>query len=175
MTVAYALLGLLEQESPRHGYDLKREYDTLFSQTWPVKFAQIYATLGRLERDGLASHEGEEPGRGPDRKLYAITDAGVDALDGWLRLPAPAEPHVQSVLIMKVLLALVSGRSAQRFLETQRAEHMKHMVELTRLKTEGSLADALLADYALSHLEADLRWMELAQARLGRLRSEMSS
>lgn len=175
MSVSYALLGLLEQESPRHGYELKREYDALFSGTWPVKFAQVYATLGRLQRDGRVTLEGEEPGHGPDRKLYAITDAGVSALDDWLKGPASAEPHLQSVLMMKVLLALLSGRPAARFLETQRAEHMRQMRQLTRLKTEGTLADELLADYALFHLEADLRWIELAQARLGRLRREIRS
>src|SRR3989442_5931317 len=127
MAVSYALLGLLEQESPRHGYELKREYDALFSRTWPVKFAQVYATLARLERDGGVSLEGGEPGRGPERKLYAITDEGVSTLDGWLRKPAAAEAHVQSVLFMKVVLALLSGRPAKRVLDAQRAEHLKRI------------------------------------------------
>lgn len=175
MSVAYALLGLLEEDSPRHGYDLKRQYDQLFADTWPVKFAQVYATLGRLARDGRVSLEGEEPGRGPDRKLYAITRDGVTALDRWLKEPAPPEPDVQSVLFMKVVLALVSDRPAKKFLEVQRSEHLKRMRELTRLKTEGDLADQLLADYALFHLEADLRWIELTQARLDRLRREIRS
>lgn len=175
MSVSYALLGLLEEESPRHGYDLKRDYDRLFADTWPVKFAQVYATLGRLARDGRVTLEGEEPGRGPDRKLYAITREGVGALDRWLKEPAPPEPDVQSVLFMKVVLALVSDRPAKKFLEAQRSEHLKRMRELTRLKTEGDLADQLLADYALFHLEADLRWIELTQARLDRLREEIRS
>jgi DNA-binding PadR family transcriptional regulator len=175
MSVAYALLGLLEEDSPRHGYDLKREYDHLFLETWPVKFAQVYATLGRLSRDGQVSLEGEQPGRGPDRKLYAITNNGVAALDRWLKDPAPPEPHIQSTLFMKVVLALVSDRPAGRFLETQRTAHLKRMRELTRIKTDGNLADQLLADYGLFHLEADLRWIELTQARLDRLRKEIRS
>ena len=173
MSVAYALLGLLEEESPRHGYDLKREYDHLFEETWPVKFAQVYATLGRLARDGRVRMQGEEPGRGPDRKLYAITDAGTSALDSWLVDPAPPEPHVQAVLFMKVVLALLSDRPAKRYLEEQRTRHLLRMRELTRLKTEGTLSDQLVADYSLFHLEADLRWIEMTQARLDRLRKEI--
>lgn len=172
MSVSYALLGLLE-ESPRHGYELKREYDALFSQTWPVKFGQVYSTLGRLSRDGRVALGGEEPGRGPDRKLYAITTSGVAALDRWLGGPEPAEAHIQTVLFMKVVLALLSGRSAETFLQMQRDEHQRRMRELTRLKTEGSLADQLLADYVLFHLEADLRWIDLTAARLDRLRKEI--
>src|SRR6266542_2480911 len=150
MSVSYTLLGLLEQESPRHGYDLKREYDGLFAQIWPVKFGQIYSTLTRLERDGRVELDGEVPGRGPERKLYTITDDGVDTFTRWLREPAPAEPHVQNILFIKVVLALLSGRSAKRMLEAQRAEHLKRMRELTRVKTEGNLSDTLIADFELN-------------------------
>ena len=47
------------------------------------------------------------------------------------------------------------------------------MRELTRLKEEVDLADALASDFALFHLEADLRWIDLASARLERLRKEV--
>jgi hypothetical protein len=40
------------------------------------------------------------------------------------------------------------------------------------LKDAGSLTDTLLADYGLFHLEADLRWIDLAAARLDELREE---
>jgi len=34
--------------------------------------------------------------------------------------------------------------------------------------------DALLADHAIFHLEADLRWIELTSARLGQLAKELN-
>ena len=172
MSVPYVLLGLLE-DAPRHGYELKRDYDSLFAQSKPVKFGQIYSTLGRLERDGLIDLAGEERGQGPDRKRYAITTNGVTDLEQWLAEAEPAEPHMQNVLFTKVVLALFSDRPAQQYLEAQRAEHHRRMRELTRIKEEGSLAAALASDYALFHLEADLRWIELASARLERLQKEV--
>jgi hypothetical protein len=48
-----ALLGLLDRE-PSHGYDLKRDYDTYFGRGRPLPFGQVYATLARLARDGMA-------------------------------------------------------------------------------------------------------------------------
>ncbi|MDQ4094940.1 MAG: PadR family transcriptional regulator [Actinomycetota bacterium] len=174
MSVPYALLGLLEP-APRHGYELKREYDSLFNFAKPVKFGQVYSTLARLQRDGLVDVQTEEPGRGPDRKLYAITPEGVADLDEWLREPEPAEPYIQSVLFAKVVLALASGRDAAAFLESQRAQHLERMRGLTRLKTSGDLADEVVADYALAHLEADLRWIELTAARLDRLSKEIGA
>lgn len=40
------------------------------------------------------------------------------------------------------------------------------MRELTAEKTTGSPAQVLAADYALQHLDADLRWIETALARM---------
>jgi DNA-binding PadR family transcriptional regulator len=172
MSVPHVLLGLLE-DRPRHGYDLKREYDERFASTRPLQFGQVYATLARLLRDGLVDIEALEAGGGPDRKLYAITAAGVTDLERWLREPVTPQPYLQSVLFTKVVLALLSGRSAADVLDTQRASHLDRMRELTRRKASGDLADALVADFALVHLEADLRWIEMAGTRLGRLEKEM--
>lgn len=174
MSVPYALLGLLEP-APKHGYELKREYDSLFNRAKPVPFGQVYSTLARLQRDGLVDATVHEPGKGPERKLYAITREGVADLDEWLRDPEPAEPYIQSVLFAKVVLALASDRDARKFLNRQRSQHEKRMRQLTRMKTRSDLADELVADFALAHLEADIKWMDLTEARLERLRREIKS
>jgi DNA-binding PadR family transcriptional regulator len=165
MTVPMALLGLLERE-PSHGYDLKRDYDTFFGRGKPLPFGQVYATLGRLARDGKAVMGETEHGAGPDRKRYVITEDGVSDVETWLKDPVPAEPHLQTVLFTKVVLALMSGRPAQEYLDLQRATHLQRMRELTELRRNGEPIDALLADHGLFHLEADLRWIDLTSARL---------
>ncbi len=172
MSVPLALLGLLEHQ-PSHGYDLKREYDSRFGRTKPLPYGQVYATLGRLARDGLVVEAGAEPGEGPDRKRYVITDQGVSDLETWLASPLTPEPHLQTVLFVKVVLALLSGRSAQAYLDAQRAAHLQRMRELTELRRTGDLVDALLADHGLFHLEADLRWIDVTTARLGALAEEV--
>lgn len=43
------------------------------------------------------------------------------------------------------------------------------MRDLTARKREGDLADQLICDHALFHLEADLRWLELTATRLDKL------
>lgn len=172
MTISYALLGLLEG-SVRHGYDLKQSYDRRFGAARPLRFGQVYRTLAQLVRDGLVVEAGVEPGAGPDRKRYAITREGVTDLERWLAEPESPQPQLQSVLFTKVVLALLSGRDAQAYLEAQRAKHMAAMRELTNLRREASTQDALLADYQLFHIEADLRWMEHAAKRLSTLADEV--
>ncbi len=172
-TIPNTLLGLLECE-PRHGYELKREYDNYFGRAKPLPFGQVYATLSRLARDNKVSPAEVKPGEGPDRKRYTITDAGREELAQWLAAPVDPEPYLQTVLFAKVVLALMLGRQAGTYLETQRAVHMQQMREVTDLKRKGNVVDGLLADHALFHLEADLRWMDLTEARLSALTEVVS-
>jgi Virulence activator alpha C-term len=79
------------------------------------------------------------------------------------------------VLFIKVVLALMSGRSAERYLDTQRAAHLARMRELTEVRRSSSLVDALLADHGLFHLEADLRWIDLTESRLSALAAEIGA
>ena len=174
MSVPLTLLGLLERE-PSHGYDLKRDYDAYFGRSRPLPFGQVYATLGRLARDGKVMISDVAPGEGPDRKRYVITERGATEVETWLAEPVEPEPHQQTVLFAKVVLALMLGRPAAQYLDTQRAAHLQRMRELTEIKRTGSLVDALLADHALFHLEADLRWIDLTTARLDALAGAVRS
>jgi DNA-binding PadR family transcriptional regulator len=172
MSVPLTMLGLLERE-PSHGYELKRDYDTYFGRGRPLPFGQVYATLARLARDGMVVAGDAEPGAGPERKRYVITEAGATEVETWLAEPAEPEPHLQTVLFTKVVLALILGRPAGHYLDTQRAAHLARMRELTELKRSGGLLDVLRADYGLFHLEADLRWIDVTAARLDTLATEV--
>jgi DNA-binding PadR family transcriptional regulator len=168
MSVPLMLLGLLERE-PSHGYDLKRDYDAYFGRGKPLRYSQVYATLSRLARDGKAIAGPAEQGAGPERRRYVITDAGIGDVEQWLSEPAPPEPDLTSELFAKVVLALLLDRPAGRYLDLQRAAHLRRMRELTELKLDGDPLDMLLADHTLYRLEADLRWIDHTAARLSQL------
>ena len=172
MSGPLTLLGLLERE-PSYGYDLKRDYDSLFGRGKQLPYGQVYSTLGRLARDGKVVMAESEAGAGPDRKRYVITEQGASEFETWLAEPVEAEPHLQTVLFAKVVLALMLGRDAEHYLDTQRAAHLRRMRELTEIKRTGGLVDALLADHGLFHLEADLRWIDLTAARLDALAKQV--
>lgn len=168
MSLGHTLLGLLET-GPRHGYDLKRTFDHAFGQYRPLHYGQVYSTMARLLRNGLVEIAGIEPGEGPERKRYAITAAGVADVEGWLATPEKPEPYLESTLHTKVVLALLTGRDAAGILDSQRSEHLRLMRFLTDRTHHGDLADRLVREHALFHLEADLRWLELATERLDAL------
>ena len=168
------LLGLLER-APSHGYDLKRDYDAYFGRGKPIPYGQVYATLARLARDGKVTAGEPEPGAGPERKRYVISEQGVTEVEAWLADPVEPEPHLQTMLFAKVVLALMTQRPAEIYLDSQRAAHLRRMRELTELKRSGNVIDALLADHGLFHLEADLRWIDLTAARLDALAKQVQS
>ncbi|MEN3611929.1 PadR family transcriptional regulator [Plantactinospora sp. ZYX-F-223] len=174
MSIGQTFLGLLEA-SPRHGYELKRVYDERFGQGRPLHYGQVYSTLARLLKSGLVEVDGVEPGAGPERKRYAITEAGVTDVRRWLAQPEKPDAYLQNTLYAKVVLGLLTGRDAADILDVQRAEHLRLMRTLTRRKADGDLADQLICDFALFHLEADLRWLELTAARLDQLAATLSA
>lgn len=174
VSVPHALLGLLEHE-PRHGYDLKRLFDRYFAPERPLAFAQVYSTLGRLEQRGRVRLEAVERVDGPDRRRYAITLDGAAELERWLREPLDPEPHMQAALFTKVVLAILSARPVAPIVDAERLAHLARMRELTAIRRTASLPVALLADYALFHLEADLRWLDLTEARVADLAQQLPS
>jgi len=165
MSVSKTLLGLLAAE-PAHGYTLKQRYDERFSPVKPLAAGQVYASLSRFERDGLARVTGTEEGGGPSRILYAITADGVTALESWMYTPESPSSYAASTLLTKVTLALMSGRDADSVLDAQRAVHLDRMRELTAARGTAPAPDLLALTYELAHLDADLRWIEEAAGRI---------
>ncbi|MFC0529866.1 PadR family transcriptional regulator [Phytohabitans kaempferiae] len=169
MSVSRTLLGLLETKA-QHGYTLRRRYDGWFGTSRPLKSAQVYATLQRLGRDGLIELAGVTSGEGPDRRMYAITDAGVTELERWLDEPeVPDVSATRRVLFAKMVIAMSSGRSAVQLLDRQRQAHLARMRDMRALRQRGDLLAQLDADFEMYHLDADLKWIDGAQARLDRL------
>jgi DNA-binding PadR family transcriptional regulator len=169
VSTAHVLLGLLAG-GPRHGYDLKRAHDERLPQAKPLAFGQVYATLGRLERDGYVTEAGQEREGGPDRTSYALTDEGRRHLDAWLDAVEPPAPYVTSELFSKVVVALLAADAdrAREYLVAQRKAHMGRMRELTTAKSASgaSVGDVVAADFSLGHLEADLRWLQTTLTRV---------
>lgn len=176
VSTSFVLLGLLAAGA-RHGYELKHEHDARLPQAKPLAFGQVYATLNRMLRDGLIVEAAQEQVGGPERTAYALTDRGRAALESWLATDEPPAPYVSSALFAKVVVAVLVAdeATARQHLARQRAAHSARLRELTAVKTapEARIADVLAADYAIAHLDADLRWMQTTLARVADLRREV--
>lgn len=69
------LLGLL-RESPKHGYQVKREIKEILSLFAGVNLKSIYYPLQILEKKGLVVKRIDKQGRRPARFVYTLTRKG---------------------------------------------------------------------------------------------------
>ncbi len=177
MSVRYALLGLLAHHS-RHGYELRAAFEAMMGghENWDLSPAQVYSTLDRLQVAGLIRPVDTRKQGGPERRTYALTPAGRKELRGWLAEETPLAP-ARDEFFLKVMLALASGTaSPARMIQQQRSALYRrlHAVTTRRRDTDpGShLAHVLLLDKVVMHLEADLRWLDMIEARLEEVRQQ---
>ena len=152
--VEYVILsGLLRR--PRSGYDLSGWMQRETSHYFTVGHNRIYPALSELERDGLVVHEVAPGDRGPERKVYSITETGCEVLLSWVDSP-PVERQVRDEQLVKVL--------CYGFLPIERA--------LARLEEIKALHEEKLARYEgyRRELEIELREGRLSdEAYLGTL------
>ena len=178
MSVRNAILGLLAQK-PRHGYELRAVFEAVVGgdANWDVKPAQIYTTLDRLEGAGLVERssdlgEGDEP----SRRVYCITPEGDQELRKWFASGVPAE-HVRDEFFVKLMVALASGEAdPARLIQTQRSHLYQELHNATAQREEydpqTELAQMMLIDKTIMHLEADLRWLDMIEVRLEAIRGQ---
>ena len=173
MSVPHVLLALLS-EGPKYGLQLREEFEAGTGEVWPLNVGQVYKTLGRLERDGLAESEGT--GQDGPQKRFRITPQGEEALAAWLRTPPDLTSPPRDELVMKVLVAArVPGTDAHEVIVAHRLYLLELMQQWTRLK-EGEASDdlslALVVDAELFRLDAVIRWLDAAEVRLARAAAE---
>jgi len=68
-------------ESTAHGYDLVDQIDELAADLVCIDPGSMYRLLRGLEEQGLVKSSWQTPDAGPSRRMYVITDEGVEALE----------------------------------------------------------------------------------------------
>ena len=172
MAVREGLLALL-REGPRYGYQLKTEFEAATGGAWTINVGQIYTTLDRLGRDGLVVIDESD-----EQKLYSITLAGVDELGAWWDAVPAEDPPPRDELMLKMLMAIELGPdhalaviTKHRTALTTLLQRRRRAIPRTASPGDGpggdeGLAAALVADALIVRAEADLRWLDLCEARL---------
>lgn len=169
MAVREGLLALLER-GPRHGYQLKTEFEAATGGVWPLNVGQVYTTLDRLERDGLVAVSDDD-----GQKSYQLTQSGLQELGGWWSAVPADEPPPRDELLLKVLMAIEHGSDhALTVLTRQRTALLTLLQQRRRLRVSvdvdpEAIAAALVTDAVVVRAEADLRWLDLCEARLHNL------
>lgn len=164
--VQEVLLALLASEAS-HGYQLRARLAlALGPLAGALNDGQVYVTLSRLEKAGLLTSERVGQTDRPDRKVYALTEAGRNRVESWMRdtswpKPAPAEFH------LKLVAAAAAGLADPvAVVDRQRRELLTGLAQAQRaaLAEPAQSVAALLLEGVVLRLQADLRWLEACAA-----------
>jgi PadR family transcriptional regulator PadR len=72
-----ALVLAVLSKQPLHGYAIAREVERLSDDALTMREGTLYPALRVLEQDGLIVGRWEPQGKGADRKVYTLTEAGA--------------------------------------------------------------------------------------------------
>lgn len=172
MTIRHSLLALLTQ-GPRHGYQLRAEFEARTGGTWPLNVGQVYTTLQRLQRDGLVDVAGEADGEG--RIAYILTDSGRLEATEWFVSPVDKASDPRDELSIKLALGVgLDGVDLAAVIQTQRSATLRQLQDYTRLKRQADEKDDLAWELVLERLifsaESQVRWLDHVESRVRRAR-----
>lgn len=129
MSLAYVILGLLQQQQ-RTGYDLKTEcFDQCIAHLWPADQAQIYRTLDKLEAQGWITCMLEIQHDRPNRKVYQITKLGEAEFTKWLQTPQPLPVLREPLLVQLHFAAQLPDDAIIHLLEQQLAARREKLAQ----------------------------------------------
>lgn len=100
MTLRHAILGLLSKWDAT-GYDIKKEFDDFMSIFWHSHLSQIYPELNKLETEELVTSRLIPQEGKPHKKVYSITDGGIEEITNWVGSP-PEIPKIKDSFLMQV-------------------------------------------------------------------------
>jgi DNA-binding PadR family transcriptional regulator len=151
------ILGILAAAGPATPYGLKRAVASSIGYFWPFPHAQLYAEAARLAMLGLATETREETGR--RRRVYAITAAGREAVEDWLRTPTPEAPQFRDLGLLKLAFAgLTDARTVAVIADDQTTAHTE------RLRAYEGYAAIPMDPHLRATLELGLRYERAALA-----------
>jgi DNA-binding PadR family transcriptional regulator len=160
-----AILSLIVEKSS-HGYEIEGVIEAREMRNWTeVGFSSIYYILNKLEKQGLVEGQLEKPtGKGPARKVYHITAAGLEAYHQATleAISTPVPPYsafllglsnLQSIPTEETLAALTQYRQQM----SDRAQHLRSRWDATKGRVPFNVE--ALFDYSMTLIDAELSWV----------------
>ncbi|MFF4803958.1 PadR family transcriptional regulator [Streptomyces sp. NPDC001351] len=176
------MAALLEGEAS--GYDLAKGFEASVANFWMATPQQLYRELERMEGEGLVSARVVQQERRPNKRLFSLTEAGLDVLRDYVGEAPAKPPALRDELMVKVQCVdigdvgdfeAVRASVAERFerANAKLARYRRMQERMLDGRTEDEyLATAerigpyltLLGGIALE--QANLQWSETALKRL---------
>lgn len=177
MSIKYAILGLLNY-TDMHGYRIKEHIEKNFGHMWSANFGQIYPNLKDLEKEGLITMLELAPSDdgGPQKKLYSITEKGLDEFLRWLSESPDRPMLIRDPFLLKFpFFGFGDVRRTLEIIDEQIEMFEKQLIRrrnnMTRWSGQGIYV-RLVAELGVTQNEMYLDWLRDARAEIEKNASE---
>ncbi len=176
------LLSLLA-ERPMHGYEANGELERRQVRDWAgISRPQVYYSLEKLLRLGLVRAAGnDEPQLGPERRVFATTKRGRDALASALEREDWAEQRERPPFLTWMALSWlarpgIAKRQLQRrrrYIEQQLAHERDTLAGVLDEVGHQSHEAVWMIKLVIAQFETELHWLEEVERELARRRKAL--
>jgi DNA-binding PadR family transcriptional regulator len=146
------------------GYDIKRFLKSLSWLMGSPSFGSLYPALRALSQNGLVIEDSIPHQNKRSRKVYSITEAGKQALQEGISLPATPDTTLKSFIIQLILANSLSRAGLIAHLQQRRFQVAIHHAALAQMMDapgeEVELKERLALDYGLALAAAELVWLD---------------
>jgi len=171
----WTVLVLLSQH-PAHGFAVSQltAPDGELGRIWRIPRPVVYRAIGRLIDAGLITPESVEPGLGPQRTIYTVTEPGRLAAENWLNTPVEHVRDMRSQLLVKLALRYRAGGDPAELLARQRAalEPIAQAMQAQQAGLDGF--DAILTAWRRATAAAALGFLDEISPKTGATASSSS-
>ncbi len=168
MNIRTLCLGILSFQEAS-GYEIKKEIEEgLFSHFIEASFGSIYPALTQLNAEGLVTLRAEEQTSRPDKKVYAITDAGRLSLVKSIAVIPSRDKYKSEFLFEMLFQDLLPPDFLRLAIEKQLTdlnEDLKRIAEC-RCDAQQSAGSLFVAGYGEAVLSAGAKYLEEKLAKL---------
>lgn len=148
------------EESPKYGYEIKKEIQNDLGYLTDVNHNMLYPTLRRFTEQGFVTKKINEQNGRPNQYIYEITDAGRRKITDLIHAFSDKESKHQIEFLIRVSLF-------------QRISKENQLRILNMRKKDLELLDTELIKWQKKHTDDTYRY-EVLQLSIDQVRGEMS-
>ena len=176
MSIKHAILGILSYQ-PLTGYDLKKIIQDSPFMPWSGNNNQIYKSLVELLREGSVTKEVQHQESSPSKKIYTITQEGVEELKKWV-LTSPEAPEAKKLFLVQLAWADLLKDDELDALLSKYEEEIKIQIILQQEKQRRGIFSPgrtprekliweMIYENIIFSYEHELAWVKKVRSKLG--------
>ncbi|HEX2895851.1 MAG TPA: PadR family transcriptional regulator [Marmoricola sp.] len=164
-TLELAVLGLL-QETPLHGYELRKRLNLLLGWTRLLSYGSLYPALKRMLRAGwITEVTASNAMSRRQRIVYQITEAGTEFFTSEITESGPAAWEDETFNMRFAFFSRTDAGVRLRILEGRRSRLQERLDRARALHGEDDRYLSELRRHSIESVEREVRWLtELIEA-----------